>query len=144
MRGGREVADALRSAGFRTLSSRHLSNLNASVVRVEVRAGSTMDADIAFARRIAGTDDAEPNYVFRLSGAATSFAVLASAPAQTTATTDGGVRVGVVDTGADGQAPTLRDRIAAARGFGGPYTARAHGTYVAQILARESDRKSVV
>ncbi|MBP6749990.1 MAG: S8 family serine peptidase [Xanthomonadaceae bacterium] len=141
VRGGREVADALRAAGFRTLSSRHLSNLNASVLRVEVRAGSTMDADIAFARHIAGTDDAEPNYVFRLSGAATTFAGLATAAAQTTA--DSGVRVGVVDTGADGQAPALRDRIAAARGFGGPYTARTHGTYVAQILARENVRVEV-
>ncbi|MCC7249732.1 MAG: S8 family serine peptidase [Lysobacter sp.] len=143
VRGGREVADALRAAGFRTLSSRHLSNLNASVLRVEVRAGSTMDADIAFARRIAGTDDAEPNYVFRLSGAARTFAGLATAAAQTTAAADTGVRVGVVDTGADGQAPALRNRIAAARGFGGPYTARTHGTYVAQILARENVRVEV-
>lgn len=142
VRGGREVAEALRGAGFRTLSSRHLSNLNASVVRVEVRAGSTMDADIAFARRIAGTDDAEPNYVFRLSGGVSTHAASATAAAQA-APIESGARVGVVDTGADGRAPALRDRIAATRGFGGPYTARAHGTYVAQILARENVRVEV-
>lgn len=142
VRGGREVADALRAAGFRTLSSRHLSNLNASVVRVEVRAGGTIETDIVAARNIAGTQEAEPNYVFRLSGAAASFAGLATAPAQIAAT-DTGARVGVVDTGADGQAPALRDRIAASRGFGGPYTARTHGTYVAQILAREDVRVEV-
>lgn len=142
VRGGREVAEALRGAGFRTLSSRHLSNLNASVVRVEVRAGSTMDADIAFARRIAGTDDAEPNYVFRLSGGVSTHAASATAAAQA-APIERGARVGVVDTGADGRAPALRDRIAATRGFGGPYTARAHGTYVAQILARENVRVEV-
>lgn len=142
VRGGREVAEALRGAGFRTLSSRHLSNLNASVVRVEVRAGSTMDADIAFARRIAGTDDAEPNYVFRLSGGVSTHAASVTAAAQA-APIESGARVGVVDTGADGRAPALRDRIAATRGFGGPYTARAHGTYVAQILARENVRVEV-
>ncbi len=141
--GGRELAEALRAAGFRTLSERHLANLDVSVVRVRVRDSSSIDADIAFARRIASAQDAEPNFLFRLSGTRIIPAAAAAAVAapQTTNTTV--ARVGVVDTGADNRTPALRDRIAATRGFGGPYTARAHGTHVAQILAREGVRVEV-
>ncbi len=133
--GDRELAQALRAAGFRTLSERHLTNLDTSVVRVRVRDGSSVETDIVFARRIANARDAEPNFLYRLSG--THILPTVAAVAASPTTNSNIARVGVVDTGADNRTPVLRDRIAAMRGFGGPYTARAHGTHVAQILARE-------
>jgi minor extracellular protease Epr len=141
VRGDIALADGLRAAGFTRLSLRHLANLDQSVIRVRVRDGSTFAADLAFLQRFQGAVGAEPNYVFRLSGTAASApttALPATAPA-----IDPGIRVGVIDTGADSGAPGLSERIGSSRAFGGRYTPRAHGTHVAQILARQGVRVDV-
>jgi minor extracellular protease Epr len=135
------LAEALRSAGFVRLSVRHLANLDQSVIRVRVRDGSTFDADLAFLRAFQGAVDAEPNYVFRLSGGAASAPTSAKAPSPADA--DSGIHVGVIDTGADSAAPGLGERIGSSRAFGGAYTPRAHGTHVAQILVRQGVRVDV-
>ena len=141
VRGDIALADGLRSAGFTRLSVRHLANLDQSVIRVRVRDGSTFDADLAFLQRFQGAVDAEPNYIFRLSGAAASAPTTAQ-PAAAAAIAPG-IRVGVIDTGADSGAPGLSERIGSSRAFGGRYTPRAHGTHVAQILARQGVRVDV-
>ena len=138
VRGDTALADGLRAAGFTRLSVRHLANLDQSVIRVRVRDGSTFAADLAFLQGFQGAVDAEPNYVFRLSGAAVS-APTTARPAAAPAV-DPGIRVGVIDTGADSGAPGLGERIGSSRAFGGRYTPRAHGTHVAQILVRQGVR----
>jgi minor extracellular protease Epr len=135
------LAEALHGAGFVRLSVRHLANLDQSVIRVRVRDGSTFDADLAFLRTFQGAVDAEPNYVFRLSGGAAT-APTAAAP-MPNAVADSGIHVGVIDTGADSAAPGLGERIGSSRAFGGRYTPRAHGTHVAQILVRQGVRVDV-
>jgi minor extracellular protease Epr len=139
--GDNTLAEALHGAGFVRLSVRHLTNLDQSVIRVRVRNGSTFDADLAFLRAFQGAVDAEPNYVFRLSGGAAT-APTAAAPLPTVAV-DSGIHVGVIDTGADSAAPGLGERIGSSRAFGGRYTPRAHGTHVAQILVRQGVRVDV-
>jgi hypothetical protein len=154
VRGNRELEAHLRAAGFVPLSSRYLRNLDASIVRVQVRTGSSIEADLTFAARIAGADSAEPNYVFRLSGTSPSAlshspplgilaATLGAAPNATTSANTAAIRVGVVDTGVDTRIPALNTRITSTRSFGGPYIARPHGTYIAQILAREGAQVEV-
>jgi minor extracellular protease Epr len=142
VRGDIALADALHAAGFTRLSVRHLSNLDQSVIRVRVREGSTLDADLAYLQHFQGATDAEPNYVFRLSGgASTAPTVTTATPAPTTVDTS--IRVGVIDTGADSTAPGLGKHIGSSRAFGGHYTPRAHGTHVAQILIRQGVRVDV-
>ena len=133
--GDGRLAETLRAAGFTRLSVRHLANLDQSVIRVRVRAGSSFDADLAFLRSVEGAIGAEPNYIFRLSGGA-SVAARGQPPAASSAA-DAGIHVGVIDTGADSAAPGLAERIGTSRAFGGPYTPRPHGTHVAQILVRQ-------
>ena len=145
VRGDETLAESLRAAGFHRLSVRHLNNLDQSVIRVRVREGSSFDADLAFLRGFRGAIDAEPNYVFRLSGGAeTGNATLAGDTASTAVPADDAdVLVGVIDTGADSSAPGLGERIGNSRAFGGRYTPRPHGTHVAQILVRQGVRVDV-
>lgn len=147
VRGDRRLAETLTAAGFAPLSVRHLRSLEQSVVRVRVREGSSVDADIAAVRALQGARGAEPNYVYRLSGdraVSAPLATGAAAPASVAAGNAGPeIRVGVIDTGADAAAPGLTGRIASSRSFGGRYTPRPHGTHVAQILVRLGARVDV-
>ncbi len=143
VRGDSTLAESLRAAGFVRLSIRHLANLDQSVIRVRVRDGSTFDADLAFLRAFQGAIDAEPNYVFRLSGGAVTAPTAAKMPPPAAVAAGSGIHVGVIDTGADSAAPGLREYIGSSRAFGGRYTARAHGTHVAQILVRQGVRVDI-
>jgi hypothetical protein len=143
VRGDSILAESLRTAGFVRLSIRHLANLDQSVIRVRVRDGSTFDADIAFLRAFQGAIDAEPNYVFRLSGGAATAPTAAKMPPPAAVDAGSGIHVGVIDTGADSAAPGLGERVGSSRAFGGRYTPRAHGTHVAQILVRQGVRVDI-
>ncbi|MFZ5634989.1 MAG: S8 family serine peptidase, partial [Pseudomonadota bacterium] len=148
VRGDRRLPETLTAAGFVPLSVRHLRSLEQSVVRVRIRDGSSVDADIAAVRALQGAQGAEPNYVYRLSGdrsaSAASTVGAAAPPARVAAgSADAEIRVGVIDTGADASAPGLTGRIASSRSFGGRYTPRPHGTHVAQILVRLGVRVDV-
>lgn len=143
VRGDNALAEALRNAGFVRLSVRHLTNLDQSVIRVQVRSGSSFDADLAFLRAFQGAIDAEPNYVFRLSGDPATAQAAAGMPSPATVDARSDTRVGVIDTGADSAAPGLGEHIGSSRAFGGRYTPRAHGTHVAQILVRQGVRVDV-
>lgn len=147
VRGDRRLAETLTAAGFVPLSVRHLRSLEQSVVRVRVREGSSVDADIAAVRALQGARGAEPNYVYRLSGDRAVSAPLATGAAAPASVAAGNaapeIRVGVIDTGADASAPGLTGRIASSRSFGGRYTPRPHGTRVAQILVRLGARVDV-
>ncbi len=143
VRGDNALAEALHGAGFVRLSVRLLTNLDQSVIRVRVRDLSTFEADLAFLRQFEGAVDAEPNYVFRLSGSATTAPTSAKAPSPAAVDADSGIHVGVIDTGADSASPGIADHIGSSRAFGGRYTPRAHGTHVAQILVRQGVRVDV-
>lgn len=134
--------ETVRSAGFAIISERPLAAFGETLVRIRVRRGRSVEQVISELQALAPLASIAPHHLFRPSADDVAPAT-AQATEEPSAAPDSG-HVGVIDTGADLSWPALARSIVQTEGFAdGGYTSRAHGTLVAEIVARSGARLTV-
>jgi hypothetical protein len=134
--------DTVRDAGFAIISERPLTAFTETLARIRVRRGRSVEQTISELQALAPLASIAPDHLFRPSG--DEEAVTTAAPTPTPAPAINSGHVGLIDTGADISWPALTHSIVKAEGFAdGGYTSRAHGTLVAEIVARSGAHLTV-
>lgn len=150
--GGDTAGEAVRRAGFEVIAERRLESLRQSMLRIRVRDGESVERAVRALREVVPGARVAPNHVFRPSAAAPVGGVGAAggalAPVRSSTAAAGAeatpADIGIIDTGADRQWPTLVPAIVRVKGFApGGYVARPHGTAVARIAAAQGARLAV-
>jgi hypothetical protein len=135
--------DIVRDAGFAIISARPLAAFTETLARIRVRRGRSVEQTISELQALAPLASIAPDHLFRPSGDAV-VATAATATASPPVAAINAGHVGVIDTGADVSWPALTHSIVQTEGFAdGGYTPRAHGTLVAEIVARSGARLTV-
>jgi hypothetical protein len=134
--------DTVRDAGFAIISERPLTAFTETLARIRVRRGRSVEQTISELQALAPLASIAPDHLFRPSG--DEEAVTTAAPTPTPAPAINSGHVGVIDTGADISWPALTHSVVKTEGFAdGGYTSRAHGTLVAEIVARSGAHLTV-
>jgi minor extracellular protease Epr len=135
MVGDRAAIDTVRSGGFSIIAERPLAAFNETLARIRVRRGRSVEQTIAELQALAPLASIAPHHLFRPSGDEIELDEITQPGVRLPSRNFG--HVGVIDTGADTSWPALARSIVQTEGFAdGGYTARAHGTLVAEIVAR--------
>jgi hypothetical protein len=131
MVGRDDALQAVRAAGYAIVGERALTAFAETLVRIRVPGGVSIEQAIVDLRAVAPDAEFAPHHLFRASEAESERTVAAASGASAHR-----VRIGVIDTGADGSWPALTSAIVRTEGFAeGGYTPRSHGTLVAEVAA---------
>ncbi|WP_207911101.1 S8 family serine peptidase [Roseateles saccharophilus] len=126
------LLDAAASAGFLRLRRTTLTGLGLTAVVLGIPAGMPGAAGLEALRRL--DPDADFNHLYQHAGGITGpRADLAAAPGSGAPSAGAEARVGLIDSGVDGEHPALRDIHLRRSGCDQPHPS-AHGTAVASLL----------
>jgi hypothetical protein len=131
--GDASTIDRLRATGHVIIACKQLRSLDATLIRVRVPRSENFELGIESIRRAAPNAVIDANYLYHEPvGETPAFKAGHIQPVKRRR----GVRLGIIDTGANLASPALRQRVIAHRSFTKDgYRGRPHGTMVAAIAA---------
>lgn len=137
--GGAELAGRVRDAGYRVLAEQRLAEREELMLRVALASSRTLEQTLTELRTLLPAAWIAPNHIYRPSAstrAAAPATERGDANAMPIPARGAGNTIGLLDTGADPRSPLLTAALQHMQSFTrNTYTARAHGTLVAELAA---------
>lgn len=133
-----EVRRVMQDAGFGVVREERIDGLDLTVLVLSPPPRTSLRRALERLRRLDPEGTYELNHVYAPSGEMTGAGVPPSSAGAVAGPRQGGVRLGLIDTGVDRRHPAVAGAEIRERGFAGEVRPGAHGTAVASLLVGRS------
>ena len=134
-----EALERARGAGFSVLRMETLSGLGLTLVVLQAPENLSTRKALKKLRELDPQGQYDFNHLYLGSGSQVDGAARSSPPAPATVLPVGGLRVGLIDSGVDGEHPVLSDVTIVRHGCDGATFPAPHGTAVASLLVGQGE-----